>query len=58
MKQISKGHSEKEMFYYVATFNQPRSINNETLPFMLPIHGVITSDKGGWGLKQESHVPR
>ena len=25
---------------------------------MLSIHGVITSDKGGWGLKQESHVSR
>ena len=25
---------------------------------MLPIYGVTTSDKGGWGLKQESHVSR
>ena len=25
---------------------------------MLPIYGVTTRDKGGWGLKQKSHVSR
>ena len=34
------------------------SLNNGTLPFMLPIHGVITRDKGRQGLTQESHASR